>query len=59
LLAELQGRQRGKGVRVFTRAHDDRIELLGVVVEFAEIDELASLWMSGRGSVEICFVYIV
>ena len=39
VLAQLQGRQGGEGVGVLARAHDDRVELAGVVVELAKVTQ--------------------
>ena len=43
VLAQLQGRQRGEGVGVLGGAHDDGVELAGVVEELAEVAGAAGL----------------
>ena len=48
VLAEPQRRQRGERVGVFGRAHDDRVEFAGVVVEPSKVAESPCLWDASR-----------
>ena len=48
VLAQLQGGQGGEGVGVLGRAHDDRVELAGVVVELAEVATSSAPWDASR-----------
>ena len=52
VFAQLQGRQGGEGVGVLGRAHDDRVELAGVVVELAEVATAARVRVVHRGPVD-------
>src|SRR5262245_7580564 len=56
VFAELQSRQCSEGVRMFSDADDDGIELPGIVVNLAEIDQFAGFWMTLGCLVEVRLV---
>ena len=58
VLAQLERRERGKGVRVLGAAHHDGIDILRVVVEFTEVDMLASLWKLLGRSLKVALVHV-
>ena len=58
MLAELQGGQCGKCVRVFAGADDDRIKFSGAIEDAAEVGVRASLSMGVCRPSQIAFVHI-
>ena len=58
VFAELQGRQGGKGVRVLGRADDHRVEVVGAIVNPAEVAVAACLGMILAGHLSTAGSYI-
>ena len=58
VLAELQCRKRGKGVRVFTGTDNDGVELVGMVVELAKVGQSACPGMCFGSPTEVIGVDI-
>ena len=56
VLPELKGRQRGEGVRVLAGADDDGVEVARMIIQFAEVDELACSGMPLGGGVQVPLV---
>src|SRR5579864_7576723 len=58
MLAQLQRWQRGERVRVLGRADDNRVEVVGVVIELAEVIELACTRICDCGLVNRRLVHV-
>ena len=58
MLAEFEGRQHGEGVRVFGRGHDDRVNVLALVVKLAEVHIFARLRVFGGGGIQVLLVHV-